>query len=173
MRPSTLLRIERLNALLAAFSVGDLNHADVAALLQCSGSSARNYVFELIDAGVIRSSHGQSDGRYDRAVYRLSPNRLLVDAFRASLANTRKCHDSRDALARSDGQDIACDLRQCPVFDAGSASEAGSLAARRDPLVAALFGAPRPRTTPHSPGLIASPGTPSLATALADSVLRH
>jgi hypothetical protein len=171
MRPSTLLRIERLNALLAAFAVRDLGHADVAALLECSGSSARNYVFELIDSGVIRSSH-ESDGRYDKAVYRLSPNRLLVDAFRASLADAQKNHQKCDApLARS-VQDTGRDLRE---YRAGSdpACEPGIFSARRDPLVAALFGAPRPRNPPHAPGLIASPGAPSSAASMADCAPRH
>jgi hypothetical protein len=142
MRPSTLLRIERLGALVAAFSARDLGPAGIATLLRCSGSSARNYVAELLDAGVVKPMPGdRAEGSVDKNVYRLNPNRRLVDAFLASLAAhgpdpltratqiTGRNHRHRGASALD------------PVAACGNRS-AAEMVARRDPLVTALFGAP-------------------------------
>lgn len=110
MRPSSMLRIERLDALIAELSLRGLGSFGVAALLDCSASSARNYLLELRDAGVVVPGPNSALACADKIVYRLSSDQLLVDGFKV-------------ALARSRGE-----------ADGGAA---------RDPLVAALFGAPR------------------------------
>jgi hypothetical protein len=149
MRPSTLRRIERLSSLVAEFSVRDLGHAGVAALLQCSASSARNYVIELMDAGVIRlSPNGQPDGCIDRIVYRLNADQRLVDEFQAALAypeNTRAA-----AVRREPGLASSVHHFRIVPDGIGSALDAGVIAAARDPLVTALFGVPPSRNEPRA-----------------------
>jgi hypothetical protein len=117
MRPSSLLRNTRLNALLAALAVRDLGSIGTAALLDCSASSARNYLLELLDAGVVSAILNPAVGN-ERTVYRLNTDRLLVDDFQSTLA-----------------------------------PDCGATAAARDPLVAALFGAPRPEAGSSRPVL--------------------
>lgn len=139
MRPSTLLRIERLNTLVAALSVRDLGHAGVATLLRCSASSARNYVFELMDAGVIGLLRNGpvADGCSDKSVYRLNPNKRLVVAFQATLVAPEQRASTRANLVRRDHDgDFGC---------SEAAVSVANMVARRDPLVTALFGAPPAR----------------------------
>ncbi|WP_426193447.1 hypothetical protein [Massilia sp. DWR3-1-1] len=118
-RLSSARRIDKLGALVAAFAARDLGNAGVALLLECSLTAARNYLAELLDAGVI-DAHPvrQAAGCLDRTLYRRSADPLAAGVFLA-------------ALTRAD----------CV---AGCSPGAGSAPARRDPLVAALFGAPRP-----------------------------
>jgi hypothetical protein len=142
MRPSTLLRIERLGALVAAFSARDLGPAGIATLLRCSGSCARNYVTELVDAGVVKPMPGdRSEACVDKNVYRLNPNRRLVDAFLASLEAYRP-----DALTRATHiaghHDRHCGASAPDPLAACGNRSAAKMVARRDPLVTALFGAP-------------------------------
>jgi DNA-binding Lrp family transcriptional regulator len=97
VRPSTLLRQERLQLLAAAFARRTLRQADVAALLDCSPSGARNYLNELVEAGVITPCRATPDERtFAKRAFVLHP--------------------------------------EAPVH--------GMPPQRRDPLVAALFGAP-------------------------------
>ena len=96
-----MLRTEKLGQLAVAFEERDMGQLEVAALLECSASSARNYLFELLDAGVIRRLPEVERGK---PVYRSSG-------------------------------------------DGGAA--AYLVVARRDPLVAALFGAPPLRNHVH------------------------
>jgi hypothetical protein len=118
-RPSSARRIDKLRALVAAFGARDIGNAGVALLLDCSLTAARNYLAELLDAGVI-DAHPvrQAAGCLDRTLYRRSADPLAAGAFLATLV-------SADCVA-------------------GLSAGAGSAPARRDPLVAALFGAPRP-----------------------------
>jgi hypothetical protein len=99
--------------------VHDLGSIGAAALLDCSASSARNYLLELMDAGVVSAMLNRSGGN-ERTVYRLNTNRLLLDDFRAALAPAPDCV---------------------------------AIAAARDPLVAALFGAARPAAAISQPVL--------------------
>ncbi|MET0856993.1 MAG: hypothetical protein ABWY27_09620 [Telluria sp.] len=110
MRPSSLQRIARIDALIAELSLRQLGNLGAAALLDCSASSARNYLRELLDAGVIVTGFKPMPACADKTVYRLSGDHLRVTAFQAALAAER----------------------------CGARAGAG-----RDPLVAALFGAPR------------------------------
>jgi hypothetical protein len=113
MRPSSLLRNTRLNALIEALSLRELGSKGAATLLQCSASSARNYLQELIDARVITvSSTPRTGGGIDRTVYCLNPDTMIVADFQTALGES------------ASGADMATN------------------AAVRDPLVLALFGAP-------------------------------
>lgn len=112
LRPSTARRLEKLSELVAELSVRDMGLAAIAAFLGCSPSSARNYVFELQDAGVVESPASRAPpGCVERTVYRL--------------------HADTPGVRRDAGR-----LRADPL--AGLCERAP----RRDPLVAALFGAP-------------------------------
>ncbi|WP_119810054.1 hypothetical protein [Massilia cavernae] len=115
-RPSSVRRISNLRALVEEFGKRDLGCAAAALFLSCSFSSARNYIVELLDAGVL-AAHPvrQGAGCLDRTLYQLTADRLARQRFLAT-------------LAESD--------------DAGFSFGPGDRPARRDPLVAALFGAP-------------------------------
>ncbi|MDP3670435.1 MAG: hypothetical protein WA191_21950 [Telluria sp.] len=151
-RPSTELRRVRLRALVAMFSEREIGYVEVARLLTCSASAARNYIFELMDAGVVSLSPNRGPaGGLDRSVYRISADRRIVDEFQAGLEKPLSCKGSRttsalrhcdeapDALpVRTGAQSIPCAL------------DTSTPAARRDPLVAALFGAPCARSESRS-----------------------
>jgi hypothetical protein len=154
MRRSTLFRIERLTALVEALSARDLGLADIADLLHCSASASRNYAFELTDAGIIRLAPGpQVGGSGGRRLYRITPDRALVDAFMSVLANPGACDVTRANAGRKPDAS--------PRGAAGGKGRAQEpefvcnpfpVVVRRDPLVAALFGSSRaghPRITQH------------------------
>lgn len=114
-RPSSVRRICNLRALVEEFGERDIGCAAAALFLSCSLTSARNYVSELLDAGVV-ASHPvrQGAGCLDRTLYQLTTDRLVLRRFLEGLAE----------------------------FEGADSFGAGDPPARRDPLVAALFGAP-------------------------------
>jgi len=131
MRSSTLLRVSRLDRLLAVLSVRALPQVEIACLLRCSTSAARNYVLELLDAGVVETvPHGEVNGRRYKSLYRLHPDQGRLAAFLAAL---------RQAAAwpgRPRGMDAGparMEFGHCPLTQ-------DDAAIRRDPLVSALFG---------------------------------
>ena len=146
LRPSSARRIGKLRALVAEFAGRDIGYAGVALFLGCSLTAARNYVTELLDAGVI-DPHPvrQAAGCLDRTLYRRTADPLVVHEFLAALAGTH----------RAAGMPACCGtaVREAPPPDAASIRRtwcvadfsrgAGNAPARRDPLVAALFGAPQ------------------------------
>ncbi|RJG14453.1 hypothetical protein D3872_17715 [Massilia cavernae] len=107
------------------FGERDIGCAAAAMLLNCSLTAARNYILELLDAGVVASHPVRQDaGCLDRTLYQLSADRPLVQRFLATLADT----DRAD-------------------FPFGAPNPP----ARRDPLVTALFGAPGRRADQREP----------------------
>ncbi|MEO7494999.1 MAG: hypothetical protein ABIT83_15415 [Massilia sp.] len=113
-RPSSLRRVHNLRILVAAFSERDLGGGGVVGVLDCSPSTARNYLLELMDARVIVPyPRRQPAGSADRLLYRLSDERHVVSAFLAEL--NRWDGGTETLCAPGDGE-------------------------RRDPLMAALFG---------------------------------
>jgi hypothetical protein len=118
MRPATLLRIERLNELLAALEAGDMGYQQAAQLLQCSLSAARKYLCELADAGVIVPAPRRGAGSRS---YRLRADPRGATAYINSLADPQAAAGVGREMPRS-------------TYPFGCA-------AGRDPLVAALFGA--------------------------------
>ncbi|WP_020653009.1 hypothetical protein [Massilia niastensis] len=140
MRSSTVLRVSRLSRLLAVLSVRELPQVEIASLLRCSTSSARNYVLELLEAGVIETvPHGHANGRMYKSLYRLGPDQGLISAFRASL-------EQGGEWERPERPVRQCALERKPersVIRVESSQwmlPSGGAAVRRDPLVSALFG---------------------------------
>jgi hypothetical protein len=138
MRPSSVKRVANIRSLLAELSRRDIGRIGVAALLQCSLSAARIYLMELCDARVVSLRPvrpGESHGNH--SVYRLTNNEPDVREFLALLEGapgaTRQVRDPEPRQMRRTWRPAGC----VPV--------AGEGPARRDPLVAALFGA-----APHS-----------------------
>lgn len=133
LRRSTARRIARIEELLSAFATRDMGHAQAATLLRCSLSSARSYMFELIDAGVLVATDARWGGRVARPVYRLNADARAVADYTAAL----------QAAAPAGGQaDCAPPGWHAASYSAGRAAPGGA-AVQRDPLVAALFGAGR------------------------------
>jgi DNA-binding IclR family transcriptional regulator len=84
MKPSSVRRVAQLNILLAVLSVRALPPTEVAHLLGCSISAARNYLLELVAAGLVDTvEHGYVDGRMYKSLYRVRRDRALADAARA------------------------------------------------------------------------------------------
>ena len=133
LRPASARRIGNLRALVVEFTARDIGNAGVALLLGCSLTAARNYVAELLDAAVIVAHPvRQAAGGLDRTLYSRSADPLTVADFLAALARRQRAADLQ-----------ACGS-WCSEVDVDVVRRAASTPARRDPLVAALFGAPRP-----------------------------
>lgn len=148
LRPSSARRIMNLRALVGEFARRDLGYSGTALLLGCSLSSARNYIFELLDAEVIVAHPFRPPaGNIDRIHYQLSTDRRTVREFVA-------------ALAESDGAATQTDRQRDPC--AGDNFNFGrsllDAPARRDPLVAALFGDPRLVHPNRSEHVLPGPG---------------
>lgn len=143
LRPSSVRRLGNLRALVSEFSGRDIGSSGVALLLGCSLSAARNYVAELLDAGVVAPSPvKQKAGCVDRTLYRLNADPLAVHQFLAALARSHDVDGMpalRGAVERQAPPDPIHVHRQWR--DAGLCFAANNAPARRDPLVAALFGA--------------------------------
>jgi hypothetical protein len=139
MRPSTLRRISQLNTLVAVLSVRALPQAAIANLLECSASGARNYLRELIAAGLVDTvAHGHLDGRMYKSLYRIRQDAGRVDAPRFGLADTGECHPTPTTGSQVTGalfRHGACRARAVSPL---SSSDSGAVS--RDPLVSALFG---------------------------------
>jgi hypothetical protein len=136
MKSSTLRRIENLHRLVTALGQGGMGPVDVMQLLQVSYSAARNYFEELALAGI-----GEYGG--DRGTQlRLLPDETAIRHYLATLAE--RVTQPRVSLRRSSSRHcanpgkrflhvLADDVRFPLVLDCHPV--------RRDPLVAALFGA--------------------------------
>lgn len=62
----------QLNKLRAMLAVRELPQVAIADMLACSQSAARNYVAELLEAGIVESvPHGRVNGRTYKSLYRL------------------------------------------------------------------------------------------------------
>lgn len=122
MRRSSYRRHANFRKLVAELALRDIGCAGVTLLLDCSISAARNYIAELVDAGVL-ASHPvrQQAGCIDRTLYCRTADPLVVRAFLAALASPQDAGHRWPVAHVSPGAD--------------------DLPARRDPLVAALFGA--------------------------------
>lgn len=148
LRPSSARRIRNLRALVAEFARRDLGYSGTALLLGCSLSSARNYIFELLDAEVIVAHPFRPPaGGIDRIHYQLSTDRRTVRAFVAALAESDGAATQGDAMQA----DRRRDSGGVDNFNFGRSLP--DAPARRDPLVAALFGDP-----PHAHATRSEPG---------------
>lgn len=132
-RPSraTLRRRANLQMLLAEFAARAMDATAVAELLQCSSTSAYQYLNMLFDNSVIEFCRDAGDPANPwRKMYRLSPDPQHARHFQAKLVDPA-LHRTAAVQARS----------RRMVHMVGQASVIEPAApARRDPLVAALFG---------------------------------
>lgn len=88
MRPSTASRMAQLNRLRAMLSGRALPQAEIAEMLDCSASAARNYVGALLAAGVVESvPHGRVNGRTYKSLYRLRRDAQVPPAPRDPLVS--------------------------------------------------------------------------------------
>lgn len=115
--------------------LGDMQLAEVVTLLCCSPSSAKNYINELLDGGIVYlvSKHR---GKCGRATFRLC----------LSMPQTAGCRDfnyANDTLSgRSQRRLGAFGLRHFHILsdDEQFVVTANNAQARRDPMVTAFFG---------------------------------
>ena len=137
-RPSTILRIERLRALIAELSTREMDLTEIAGFLRCSPSGTRNYVSELVDATVLIAP--DVDASHRNKLSRLSPDLQKIHRFLAGIA-AQEVSGGPVRIDRRSHSSLA-DARYLHVLTAGAVSirEAEQLGARRDPLVEALFG---------------------------------
>ncbi len=143
VRRSTLRRIEKLKALVGELAVRELDVHAAARFLQCSPSSARNYILELCGAAIAMPPFGTpGDCAADGQAYHLN---ALVDGeqihhFLEQLAAPRICGAARSKGGRPAG--VRCGGRYFHIMgdDTKFALQPGIAPTRRDPLVAALFG---------------------------------
>ncbi len=143
VRRSTLRRIEKLKALLGELAVRELDVHAAACFLQCSSSSARNYMLELCGAAIALPPMGaMGDCAADGQTYHL--NALLggeqIHHFLEQLAAPRLCGAARSKGIRS--ASVRCGGRYFHIMadDTSFALQPRITPLRRDPLVAALFG---------------------------------
>ena len=132
----SLRKVSRIRQLVSALEAGAMAPAAAAELLGISYSAARNYMGTLVEAGA--ASHHPDR----RSHVRLHPDRAVVTRFLDSLVE--EGGEQRVTLRRSSSRHcvnpgksylhvLADDVRFPLVL--------AQLPARRDPLVAALFGA--------------------------------
>ncbi|RJG11275.1 ArsR family transcriptional regulator [Massilia cavernae] len=135
-RSTSRRRIGKMKELVAELSRRDMDHADVMALLDCSRTSARIYIGELLCAGVAEQPPcGRNRAAGERTFYRIAPDRAVVGAFLAAAGDSAYA-DNVGHAADKGGRHfhiLADDVAYPLVVD-----DAKVL---RDPLVAALFGA--------------------------------
>ena len=145
LRRSTTRRIARLDQLMAAFASTDMGHAEAAALLRCSLSSARSYMFELIDAGVLVPTEFKLSGRVSRPVYRLNPDARVLAHYQSVLASALHSAHSVPGWALPGERASVPGVCAAPGAPGSQLARSSCVAAqvtiKRDPLVAALFGA--------------------------------
>jgi hypothetical protein len=127
LRASSTQRVVNLRKLVEELSRQDLSRVAAAAQLGCSISASRNYLIELMDAGVV--SLDPLRKRRECPLYQLNPDSFVVQDFLAGLDETQQPAASNPARQVWRSADFL--LRP------------GTPPARRDPLVAALFGAAR------------------------------
>ena len=143
LRPSTVRRLGNMRALVAELVARDIGYAGVALLLGCSLTTARSYLAELLDACLVTSLPTRpGSGGIDRTLYRRSADLLAVHRFLAALAGPREAAETAalpDAGAQPNRPDAARIHRTWLAADVFL--RAGHPPARRDLLVAALFGA--------------------------------
>lgn len=133
LRRQSAQRLTNMRTLVAEFSVRDLGYGGVALLLDCSSSAARNYICELLDAGLIASHPIRlAAGCADRTRFCLTDDPGLVRHFLAGLGKSQGGDGNSQRVHRA-------------LEHSNSSADMDHTQARRDPLVTALFGSPGQR----------------------------
>jgi hypothetical protein len=133
VRPSSAKRLANLHTLVAEFAHRDMGRTAVAELLGCSSSASHNYIAELLDARVVfLTSASRRIEWKDRTLYRLTDDPIAVQEFLAGLAEPPSANLVGGSVA-----ELVRGMGRNTNFGLAASIEP----ARRDPLVAALFGA--------------------------------
>lgn len=148
-------RIDNIKKVVGALREGELKRYELEALLQLSPSGTRKYVADLRESGVLELAR-YVDGTSTYLgvpVFQLSPDKKRVDDFLAELdaggvCPKRKCDKSQLDLAKR----MAGRHFHIMQDDTHFAIRVSRSAVGRDPLVEALFGAPRA----HQAGQVAA-----------------
>jgi hypothetical protein len=153
VRPSTARRNDNLRSLVAELTLRDMGYVGVATHLNCSASSARNYISHLLDLGVIVSAPNKPPaGAADRTVFRL--NGVLASSGLYGAENVQGRSAGRRSLELSQGTLNRNGESHLWLETAVSLVRPAGVAPLRDPLVAALFGSPpEPVNESGTPGL--------------------
>jgi hypothetical protein len=147
--PSDLRHLDQVHRLLAQLDAGDMQAGELARVLGTPASRIRRHILELCRAGVIHvvpAAPGAARGEQPR--YRLSPDQ---ERGRAFLKNMMAPPPGRAASAEGAAHASRCRQGSDPLGQrfhefSGDTSEdifIDQHLVRRDPLVAALFGAAR------------------------------
>lgn len=144
LRASSVRRMEQLRALVSELMIRDIGYTGVATLLKWSQSAARMYVQELRGAGIVAAGPiRQPADCVDKIVFRLNSNSQQVQAFLATLSQSQRCNiaPSRKGEHKDEARS---NVRRFHIMqdDAKISLRVSDAPAQRDPLVAALFGAP-------------------------------
>jgi hypothetical protein len=143
VRRSTMRRQQRLQVLIGELAARGMDAADVAALLACSPTAARNYLNELLEASVIefrRAARSADTGQ--RSGYFLTGDAALVSSFLADLdaLHSRAVRLKRGSKPATEARSFGTRHFHIIADDRFLGVSAIEVAVRRDPLVAALFG---------------------------------
>lgn len=138
--PSTQRRIELIRRLIRALANRSMHLGDIVGLLKIKPSKARNYLHYLCDENVIELDclAAGPDSRVDRTVYRLSSEPQRIATFLIQLNTAMNNNQYQTHHYNAFTQQLHY-LRG----DAPRTSRVKRTPARRDPLVAALFGPAR------------------------------
>ena len=144
---ATLRRIENMQKLIAELQNHEMLADEIAWFLKFSPSGARKYIRDLRDAGVIElARYIEGTATYlGKAVYQLTPDAERVKAFLAAIAQPKRegapPRKERPSLRE---QSMAGSGRHFHILadDTHYAIRVNRGPVTRDPLVAALFGAP-------------------------------
>ncbi len=132
IRTSTSKRLQNLRILVEAFQQRDIGFLGIATLLGCSVAAARGYVHTLLTRGVIVASPvPRAPDSVDKRVFRGSGDEALIDQYLSTLEE----NTARTLRKAAPGGE-----RTIVLIDRRLVGSAGYSSARRDPLVAALFG---------------------------------
>jgi hypothetical protein len=144
---ATLRRIENMQKLVAELQNHEMLADEIAWFLKFSPSGARKYIRDLREAGVIElARYIEGTATYlGKAVYQLTPDAERVQAFLAAIAQPKRegapPRKERPSLRE---QSMAGNGRHFHILadDTHYAIRVNRGPVQRDPLVAALFGAP-------------------------------
>jgi DNA-binding Lrp family transcriptional regulator len=144
---ATLRRIENMQKLIAELQNHEMLADEIAWFLKFSPSGARKYIRDLRDAGVIElARYIEGTATYlGKAVYQLTPDAERVKAFLAAIVQPKRegapPRKERPSLRE---QSMAGSGRHFHILadDTHYAIRVNRGPVMRDPLVAALFGAP-------------------------------
>ncbi len=140
-RPSTGRRLDKLQSLLDELCRRDLDVTAAASFLLCSPSTARNYLCQLRAAGVACQLPPVQADRHDGLCFRATSDRAQIGYFLEQLETARRGDTVTIRKPPSGALRVGGVSFHILEDDVKFALRLSRTKARRDPLVAALFGA--------------------------------